>query len=427
MEWDATWTRLDNNDNLVASWTIERGRSFELDQTDAGRATVKINDVDGLLDPTNTGGPYFGKIEPLLQAAICRWNPVTDTWEQRFRGFIDDLNYKFDPSQRINFLEVSLVDIFEVLAAIEMVPGAFGHTPDPGSEGQIQFNEANMDARIVQVLGDAGFTGAGVDWYVVFTGNVTLYKTIYSPGETPLTVAQEAADAEFPGVSNVYADRFGRFVVHGRLAKFDPGGVSSGVTDDVWDWHDWQAGDGATVAANPAQFAHIRRFAFNRGLSKIINSALASSIDVTVPAQTDSDATSIGQYGIRSRSWPNLLTKSGLLDSSTTAQELSKFVEYAIDNYSQPENRPTELTFRSKDPNHAGASENWRLMSKVDISDRIEVTISAPGGGGFTAEPFFVEGIRESSAPLNQDYDNDTVTLDVSPAAYFADNPFPVS
>jgi hypothetical protein len=355
---------------------------------------------------------------------LCRYNPVLDEWDQRFRGFVADMDYSLHPSQRMNQLTLSLVGIFELVNRIEMLPGVFGDTPPAGVDS-VYFAAADMDVRILQVLGNASIDEA---FSVVFSGNVDLKPTTYTPGESPLSAIQEAADAEFPGVSNVYEDRYGRLVVHGRLAKFDPGGVSSGVTDDVWDWHDWEAGDGAAVEADPAQLAHIRAFSFNRGYDKIVNSVFLSSIDQEIAAITDQDPASIGQYGYGSRSWPNLLTNTGLLGGgTTTAEELALFAEYFMDNYAQPVNRPTEITFRSKEPGTTGAAENWRLMSKVDISDRITITIGSPGGGGFTAEQFYVEGIRESSSPLNTEFDNDTVTLYVSPAEHFTTNPFPLT
>src|SRR5262252_9653715 len=118
LDWDVTWISLDDDyPNLVTSYTIDRGRQFELDRTDVGRATVEIADKDGVLDPTNPDGPFYGLIEPLLQAAIARRNPINNTWYTRFRGFIEECDYSFDPSQRVNRLTVSLVDLFEVLAA----------------------------------------------------------------------------------------------------------------------------------------------------------------------------------------------------------------------------------------------------------------------------------------------------------------------
>ena len=192
LEPDPTWLRLDDGYTRVASYTIDRGREFELDVTDGGRASISIRDVDGVLDPTNTGGSLYGLIEPLMQAGIARWNPVLEEWQPRFRGFVSDFDYEFDPSQRVNVLTMELVDIYEILNTIEMQPGQFGDTPPIANQGDVFFDNAAVDDRILQVISDAGIP---VDYFVVFSGNVDLWETVYSPGESALAAIQECVDA----------------------------------------------------------------------------------------------------------------------------------------------------------------------------------------------------------------------------------------
>ena len=79
------------------SYTIDRGRQYELDQTDTGRAIVEINDTEGVLDPTNPCGPFYGEIETGLQALIQRRNPISSAWRTRFRGFVEDYDYSLRP------------------------------------------------------------------------------------------------------------------------------------------------------------------------------------------------------------------------------------------------------------------------------------------------------------------------------------------
>jgi hypothetical protein len=55
----------------------------------------------------------------------------------------------------------------------------------------------------------------------------------------------------------------------------------------------------------------------------------------------------------------------------------------------------------------------------MDISHSVAITIASPGGGGFNAEPFFVEGVHENCQPLGPAYDDVTMTLDLSPKAYY--------
>jgi hypothetical protein len=447
--WAPVWTRLDSTPNLVTSYQIDRGRQYELDRTDVGRATVAIADKDGILDPTNAAGPHYGLLEPLLQAMIGRYNPVDSTWYTRYRGFIEDYDYAFDPSQQVNRLTITLVDLFEMVSGIEMHdknPDGTSYfsdttTPRPAvTDGQVWFDNVNPDTtvqsagtRITNILDRSLIP---VDYRVVFSGNVQLQDAVYTPGESPMTAIQEVADAEFPGVSNVYVDRFGRLVFHGRYAKFDPAGVLAGPgVSDEWDWSHLYAGDGAAVAAAPSTTAHLREFAFNRGLSKVINQAYAtpsraaSGVDLTpaeISGQLVVDATSVGLRGIRAWTAENLIVKTSLVDGANDLTETHRFAEYMVTNYSTPRNRVTACGFRSISTSAVGAGATWHLLSKVDISDRVDITVGSPGGGGFggTADldaQFYVEGVHETVQALNPTMDDVTLTLDLSPVAFFTD------
>jgi hypothetical protein len=72
-------------------------------------------------------------------------------------------------------------------------------------------------------------------------------------------------------------------------------------------------------------------------------------------------------------------------------------------------------------PAQPHAAATWNLLSLIEIGDQVSLTVGSPGGGGFTDEGFFVEGIHEQVQPLGADYDDVTLTLDLSPQAYFTD------
>lgn len=435
LEWDATpWTALDAYDGVtVAEYTIDRGRQTELDRTDAGNATVQIWDRAGVLDPTNAAGPFYGFLEPLRQIALRRYDPIADEWHTRFRGWIEDYDYSIDPSQMVNRLTLTLTDIFEHISSIELVPGAFGD--GVSVNGDCEFDEAAMKVRIDQVLENALIPD---DWRVTFSGNVILYGWPYPAGESVMTVIQEAVDAEFSGVGNVYPDRFGRLAIHGRLSRFDVSGVLAGADPGTWPWHSWHVGDGAAVNLAPSTTAHIREFGFSRGLSKIINQAVATPVRdnpltaVERAGQLVEDTGSIAQYGIRSWSAQNLLTKTGLIGSVDDLTETRRQAEYYVGNYSFPRERATGVGFRSMMPGNAGAGRTWALLCEVDIADEVLLTVASPGGGGFSAEPYFVEGVHESCRPAASvrvsevDYalDDVTMTLDISPQALYEGNPW---
>lgn len=417
----------------VASYSIDRGRATILETTGGGTATVRINDVDGTLAPNNASGPYFGKLDPLIQAAIARWSPITEDWNTRFRGFVADFDYVYDPSQKVNQLTLTLIDIFEILNAIQMQPGVFGDSPPPASTGQVFFDDAPISGlsggRFDQVMTNAGIDPA---FYVAFSGNTLLWETVYSPGETALTPLQEMTDAEFKNVANLYPDRFGRIVFHGRYAEFDPAGVIAGLSDPtVWDFHEWNAGDGAAVAASPSDTAHIREFAFNRGLDRIINSALATPLfiaDADIPGQLVTDAASIAKYGIRSWQAQNLLTEEDLVDSADALVATKRVARSMVDNFKAPKNRVTHIAFRPMRPTSLGAAANWLLLCKADISDTMTVTVASPGGGGFEAVAHSIQGVheqvdgrlRDGVAVGDEGYDNVTMSFDLEERVFDA-------
>lgn len=430
-----TWTYLTDTANLVAGYTKDVGRQFEFDKTNTGECIVTINDINGVLDPTNASGPYYGKIGPLLQAKVDLLNPVIQGYETRFRGWIRDLDYNIDPSQQVTQLQMTLVDIFEILTAIEMQPGQFGDVPPASSAGNIFFDNAQGQDRVTQVMTNAGIPSA---FFVCFTLNINMQESVYAPSENVLQVVQDVADAEFPTVSNVYTDRFGRLAIHGRLAKFNPSGVAASAGTASWAFGAWTAGDHAAVAASPTTTAQLRALAFNRGLDKVVNSALCTPNgikDADIVTQLVKDTGSIGTYGIRSWSAENLLIGAtagdvlrtpgaGTLTGNNALDECKAFAQYVVNNYATPRNRVTTLTFRSMDPLTLGASATWKLITQCDISDTIAITETSPGGGGFAASAFFIEGVHETVNPANSAYADVTLSLDISPRAYYGSSAF---
>jgi len=408
---------------LIARYTVRRGRSFERDEMETGQAEIFANDVEGILDPTNTGGPYYGNIEPRKQAAIGLHNPVTDEWTTIFRGFVEEWDYEPSPSQVVTRPDIRLADAFLLFGKMEMLPGGgWGDAPPAGAKKFVFFEDTagSIDDRVIQILGNAGWDPTRQS---VFSGNVRVMETSYSAGETVLAALQECADAEFPGVSNHYMSKNGIYTWHGRLARFDYTNPDYGITV-------WKAGDGAAVQASISDTAHIRAMRFNRGLDKLINSAIAypqGIKDADMAGQVVTDSTSITTYGTSSWSAPNLLTSYGILTGNDANDETRLFALYYVNNYAVPRNRIEQLVFKSMHPDDPRAAANWAFLCGVELNDVVEVTVELPGGGGFTSEPYFIEGISYEVQPLQPSFPLVTMTLDLSPQAYFTSNPFEVS
>ena len=165
--------------------------------------------------------------------------------------------------------------------------------------------------------------------------------------------------------------------------------------------------------------AQIRRFAFNRGLAKIINQAVATPFEHRRrrrrrPARRRRHQHR-RQFGIRSWSSHSLLTKRSLLDDSTALVETKRFAQFYVDNFKQPRNRITDIAFRTMRPGargrhrHLGSPLPHRHLATASRSPSTSPAVAAS-----TAIDYFVEGIHETARPLNPEYDDVELTLDLS-------------
>jgi hypothetical protein len=422
------WDQIDNVYN-VQSFQIDRGRPNEMSRTDTGTATIELVDRAGDFDPTNTGGAFWGRFRadeplgPLVQAMISMQDPVTDSWGTLFRGFISSLRWVPYRSEQHANVTLDLVDGLALLAACEMVPdGSFGHAV---IEGNIVYNEDDaLDAvktRIGKVLDEVGWPGV---LRSVFTGNVGLQETVYAPRSTALSVIQDAADAEFPDVANVYIGgprAPGAVVFHGRYARFNP-------ADVAYDFRVWQCGDDAAAAADPADVVRVSPpLVASLDDTLLYSSAYATPNDSyaqlvdLLPGQYVQDDFAADRYGIRTWTAENLSTLRG--EGPTTALvETKKYATYVRDNYAAARVRVGQLTVKPRRPDSVHGPATWEMLCNVDISDTVHLKTTHGGGGGFDHD-FYVEGIHYSARP-GAGIPYVELTLDVSPASYYDANPF---
>lgn len=62
------------------AWSYSYGRQYELDQNQAGEATVNFRNFDEALNPTNTGSPYYPNVLPYRRLnIIAMWPPTSPT------------------------------------------------------------------------------------------------------------------------------------------------------------------------------------------------------------------------------------------------------------------------------------------------------------------------------------------------------------
>lgn len=416
-----TWTRYDDVAlELCGGWDIDTGRQSELDTTDTGTATVYFN-----ARTATTFDPDLVGMQIMLQA----YDPVLAAWEPQYRGVIDDIqvvpNPLVDSAYDLAAVEWTCEDRFSYLGGVKFLPGVHGDPP-PRAIGSVFYEDGPADDRVIALLDDAGLDP---DDYVCFTLNIEVNETLYGSEEVILQGLRDVVDAEFPGIANVYVDRFGRVVIHGRFARFDPDGVSGPAGDEAWDFQRWDAATREDVTAGVAQ---IREFAYNFPRSRIINSYVAWPRDDElgrpwkqdgIAAQVSTDATSITTYGYRGRDATDLIIKrlKPSVGTSTGAQQCKLFGDFYTANYPVPRLNVQRVTLKAVMPDDPVAAATWELMTKADISDIISLTIDE---AGLAAVEFYIEGFHKELRPANNVVDMLTVTPNLTPKAYYTTDVF---
>ncbi len=231
-----TWVRLDQDPyRLATGFSIVRGRASETDKTVTGTATITFRDTDGILDPTNTASPFFGNLDPMKQAGITITNPVTSENFALFRGFIAGPDHQLDmftTERGVDQVSWALVDAFDLFANVILTHGVHGTPPALASFPNIYYpggdptttvgsgiaglagSFVHVDQRIIQLLDDALWpgTGQGIDvanLRNIFSGNVQVQGVTYGRKDSLLSALFDAADAEFPGIANIFVSKDG--------------------------------------------------------------------------------------------------------------------------------------------------------------------------------------------------------------------------
>lgn len=358
-----------------------------------------------------------------LQIMLQLYNPVTAAWHPRWRGHIDDISYNVSPSvEGFANVQVDCVGIFDYLGGVTMQPG-FGNTVPAGADAVVFYEDVQVDDRVIALLTDAGIVASMM---VVFSGNVSVQESLFDFDDVILQAVRDASDAEFPGLANVYEDRFGRVAWHGRFARLDPEGTEAGGAN--WNFTRWYAATRSDVTMGVAQ---IREVSYNRPRSRIINSYLAWPIAdengvefprSSIAALLRTDATSITQYGYRGgHDAPGLIIKANVNNANTGAQECGLFGDFYIANYAATHENIQKVSVKSIEPSDSRAAAAWALMCGIDISDALNLTVAE---AGLSDVAYFVDGLSVSCRALNEDYDLVEVTPNLSPAAYYATDVF---
>lgn len=416
-----TWVSLydyESSGLRVQRVQIDGGRQDEISKMQTVTLVATLFDSGGVLDTTNPSSPFVGKLNPRKQVAFFLTNPLTNVEFGRFRGFLENIQTTVDVTERFMHHTLTASGILTILATTEAIPGAAGTTPPAGSEGNVFYDSGPVQDRILAALADAGIPS---EMATINSGNVQVQASVYPPREDILAIIAEAADAEFPGLGNVFEDTLGQARFNGRYARFNPADASYHISR-------WKAGDFAACEDDTnAHRAPISSLTFDRNVANVLNAVLATPKGIAaadIAGQLETDPTSIGAYGVISTAFENLRTLQGDEMSPLDANaETFQFAEYYVNNYKDPRTRINQLGFKTTRQGHPFVAAWWRFICGFDLNDLVDVVTSNPGGGGFS-DDFFIEGRHETYTPMRNEFPQIAVTLDVTPRAYFT-NTYP--
>lgn len=448
----AEWTRIDDPSvaslsiggadptspsHVVVSWTADRGRQYELDTTQTGTATINIVDTSGLFDPTGDS-PYAPLLGSMKRAVINVQNPVTGNYQDVFSGYVETYTWAYtDQTKSVVLVTINLVDGFDVLNRAEVVPDSTGYYTLLGQQ---------VRDRILLLLSDAEWplpTGGSTTGLVsINTGNTNTIGYQYNSGTSILSTIQDAADAEFPGVANFFMDRHGNATFRGRWPRFIPEAYGNQVAF----WNVGDAGYSETFGYIP-----ISDMEFTIDQTLLYNTSLCYPYNFPqfgYPNQLATDTGSIDQYGVRQITLNDLLCGGAVAEPENDSDhpyippggnptpatdgpgECLAYAQYYVDNFADPAIRISSITFKTVQPLQADSPSDglWFFLTNVEIGDVINVFTSPPGeidvdtvilDGQYQGNQFFVDGIHHQVNPLNENYPDWTMTLDLSPRTWY--------
>jgi hypothetical protein len=323
----------------VASVTVDRGKSRELDRYTAGNASVTLHNDSRIFDPFNASSIFFSQILPRKPIAI------ETNGERVFTGFIDDWDLTYDVSGK-SFASVSAVDGFLRLSAAEL--DSFTATSQLSSE------------RITAIL-----NRPEVAWPIanrsIETGLTTLQADVVPENANALQYLQLVETTEN---GQLFVDRSGAVTFKNRVT-IPPLTTTVVFADDA--------------TANGINYTNI---GVVYGSENLYNRVTITREGGT-PQVADS-LSSQNAYGISAFSLDGLL-----LTSDAIALELA---EYLVGLYDEPELRINEITVNL----HDKTSQEVDDLLIIEIADVINV-IFTPNQVGAPIDQFaIVTGIKNN-------------------------------
>lgn len=298
---------------FVIEYTINRGKSRQLDQYTAGNLSVTLNNNTRVFDPLFGGSPYSGQIIPKRAVRVSSNDDI------QIEAVIDDWDLQYNPAG----------NSFAVIESSD----AFAQFANQSLSGGTATAETTGD-RIEAILANAGvqWPNTRVD---VEEGQQSLQADVISEGTNALGYLQTIAQSE-PG--SLFISKTGD-------VKFLDRTAATIGTPVVF------ADDGSGIAYQNLQVVYGSELLYNQVEVSRLNGGTATTNDT--PSQEN--------YGIQN------LTRSNLpLDTDTSADNLAT---YLLSIYKDPEYRFESLEVELIDLDEATQNQ----ILNLELGDFVRV------------------------------------------------------
>lgn len=322
----------------VRWFETHRGRTWELDDIQAGTATIYLSNRDQRFDPNNSSGPYFGELVPMVR---CR---ITLRWDAEvyplFSGLVLSWPQEY-PDGTDAVVPLQVADAFQAFRIAGLTAS---------------YSAQLSGARIAAVLDDVGWP-TGSTWRDLDTGQSTVQASTVDATAT-LGHLYDVARSES---GYLFVARAGAVTLVDRRA------VLLSTLDETLTW-------GPDEGEHPVHDIRL--------VDPV--ATLRNEVSVAAPGLTTqvvTDAASVGQFLIRS-----LPTVQTLL---TTENEMSDLGNALLARYKDPSPRVTDLVTSGRDQ-----GDSWPSILERELGDKIRARHAPSAGEDVIEVDSIIEGIR---------------------------------
>lgn len=326
--------------DIVESVNITRGRNRQLDQFNAGTATIAFDNASQVLNPSNTASPYYPFVLPRCPVQIlANGIPI-------YTGVVTDWNLDYDISNQ-DMMYASCADQFTVLSnqALNAV------TPSAEASG--------TRINTVLDLSEIDYQGArSID-----TGSSTLGAFLIDQDTNCLNYLQQVNTSE---QGYLFISANGTLTFKGRTSVLNPVAGATFNTD----------GTGLPYQTLINQFGDELLYNY------IVTQSPAGAV------QTTSNATSIALYQAQNYNLLNLL--------NSTTSEVAGLGNYLLGKYQNPVLRFTGLSTQLT----ALSSANQNIALTLDLTSICTVVKNFVVGTPATeTQTLIVSGVSHNIVP----------------------------